>query len=253
MRSEATWWSSKTCPVVRSVSLHGILARFAAPEQRQPGRNRFAAARKTAIIGHRRPNHDSPADTIVEILCRRIETDGAQPGAGREARRANTWLTWNELAADVAAVAAALVRAGRQPGDRVAQVSENRYEWIIADLAIQMAGAIHVPIHAPLTGPQIAWQVRHSGAEGRAALRPAAGGQAGAAGGELPAGRRVGCLRRVPEPLAGRADRHAGRLAGRSRLVEGHRRRLPDAQEPSPPIRWRQSSTPPARPASPRA
>ncbi len=44
------------------------------------------------------------------------------------------------------------------------QVSENRYEWIVADLAILLSGAIHVPVHASLTGPQIAYQIRDSGA-----------------------------------------------------------------------------------------
>ena len=34
-----------------------------------------------------------------------------------------------------------------------------------ADLAIQMAQAVHVPVHASLAGPQIAYQIRASGAK----------------------------------------------------------------------------------------
>jgi long-chain acyl-CoA synthetase len=105
------------------------------------------------------------ADTIVEILCRRIETDGERLALAVKRGGQYQWLTWNELASAVAEMAAVLVHLGVRRGDRVAHVSENRYEWIIADFGIQMAGAIHVPIHAPLTGPQIAWQVRHSGAK----------------------------------------------------------------------------------------
>src|SRR5205814_2080020 len=52
---------------------------------------------------------------------------------------------------------------GIEPSDRVALVSENRYEWIVVDLAIQLARGVHVPIHPTLAGPQIAWQLRHCG------------------------------------------------------------------------------------------
>lgn len=61
-------------------------------------------------------------------------------------------------------VAKWLVEQGIESGDRVAQLSENRYEWLIADLAMHVAGAVHVPIHAPLTGQQAAFQIRDSGA-----------------------------------------------------------------------------------------
>ncbi len=43
-------------------------------------------------------------------------------------------------------------------------VSPNRYEWIVCDLAIQLARAVHVPVHASLSGPQIAHQIVDSGA-----------------------------------------------------------------------------------------
>ena len=105
------------------------------------------------------------AYTIVETLCRRIETDGPRPALAVKRDAQYQWLTWDEVSAAIVKAVAALVHLGVRPSDRVAQVSENRYEWIIADLAIQMAGAIHVPIHAPLTGVQIAWQIRHSGAK----------------------------------------------------------------------------------------
>ena len=70
---------------------------------------------------------------------------------------------WNELAQEVGRLAAGLRRAGVQPGDRVAQVSENRYEWILVDLAVHLARGVHVAIHASLSGPQIAHQISDSG------------------------------------------------------------------------------------------
>jgi long-chain acyl-CoA synthetase len=71
----------------------------------------------------------------------------------------------SSLASEVRTWAAFLVQLGVEPGDRVIHVSENRYEWIVTDLAIQFARGIHVPVHAPLTGPQIAWQIQDSGAK----------------------------------------------------------------------------------------
>src|SRR5690606_27833301 len=65
---------------------------------------------------------------------------------------------------EVYRLADALLHLGLVPGDRVAHVSENRHEWMITDLALHLAGLVHVPIHAPLSGPQIAWQIRGSGA-----------------------------------------------------------------------------------------
>ncbi len=74
-------------------------------------------------------------------------------------------LTWGQIGQDVQRAAAALVRLGVEPGDRVVQISENRYEWIVTDLAVQVVGGVHTPIHAPLTGAQIVWQIRHSDAK----------------------------------------------------------------------------------------
>ncbi|NIM20175.1 MAG: AMP-binding protein [Candidatus Latescibacteria bacterium] len=51
-------------------------------------------------------------------------------------------------------------------GDRVALLSENRPEWVIADLAILSAGCINVPIYTSLPAAQIAYILRD--AEARA-------------------------------------------------------------------------------------
>ena len=61
------------------------------------------------------------------------------------------------------AVAAALVDAGLEPGDRVGLLAENRVEWLIADMAILAAAAVNVPPHAPLTARQIQFQLQDAG------------------------------------------------------------------------------------------
>src|SRR5258706_11172102 len=60
-------------------------------------------------------------------------------------------LSWAEAENAVTRLAPALVSNGIEPGDRVALVSENRPEWIIADLAIMSAGAITVPAYVTNT------------------------------------------------------------------------------------------------------
>ena len=69
------------------------------------------------------------------------------------AKRDGSWqpLTWNETADRVIALAAGLQNLGLKPGDRVALISENRPEWVIADLAIMAAGGITVPAYTTNT------------------------------------------------------------------------------------------------------
>jgi long-chain acyl-CoA synthetase len=90
------------------------------------------------------------------------------------------------LAADARRTAAALVTLGVQPEDRVIQVSENRYEWIVLDLAIHMARGIHVAVHCTLTGPQIAYQIVNSGATLVVVSGPEQAAKLAAVAGQLP-------------------------------------------------------------------
>ena len=70
-----------------------------------------------------------------------------------------------EFAAQVAGVARALQSYGIHCGDRVAILSENRHEWVVADFACLMRGAIVVPIYTTLTSVQTAYLLRDSGAQ----------------------------------------------------------------------------------------
>lgn len=70
--------------------------------------------------------------------------------------------TWQQLADDVLRMTAYMHRMGVQPADRVVLWSDNRYEWIVVDLAIQSLGAIHVPLHGSLPAAGAAAQITHS-------------------------------------------------------------------------------------------
>lgn len=60
-----------------------------------------------------------------------------------------------ELQQKVECFAIGLMEFGLKTGDRIGIVSENRIEWIIADLAIASIGAISVPVFPTLTSKQL--------------------------------------------------------------------------------------------------
>lgn len=72
--------------------------------------------------------------------------------------------SWNEAARQVGALAQSLRSLGLQPGDRVALVSENRPEWLIADVAIMAAGCVTVPTYTTNTTRDHAHILSNSGA-----------------------------------------------------------------------------------------
>jgi long-chain acyl-CoA synthetase len=75
-------------------------------------------------------------------------------------------VTWRQYRLEADRAAAGLVELGIQAGDRVGLLSENRPEWLVADVAILSAGAADVPIHAPSSPPQVQYQLSHSGSRG---------------------------------------------------------------------------------------
>jgi long-chain acyl-CoA synthetase len=102
--------------------------------------------------------------TIRSFLSHTLERRGNESALGTICKGELRWRTWGEIGRDVEALAGELRLAGVARGDRVAQVSENRYEWIVIDLALHKLGAVHVPIHVSLAGEQIAEQIALCGA-----------------------------------------------------------------------------------------
>jgi long-chain acyl-CoA synthetase len=101
---------------------------------------------------------------LIDLLRRQAERLGPLPALSFKRDGLYHDLTWTQYHADARAGAAALIEAGVRPGDRVGLVSENRVEWLIADMAILTAGAVNVPPHAPLTARQIHYQLEDAGA-----------------------------------------------------------------------------------------
>ena len=80
------------------------------------------------------------------------------------ARGASEWIAISstEFRRRTLAVSAALRAWGIAKGDRVAILSENRPEWVIADFAILLCGAVTVPIYATVTAEQVLYVLRDS-------------------------------------------------------------------------------------------
>ncbi|MBN7797602.1 AMP-binding protein [Parahaliea mediterranea] len=73
--------------------------------------------------------------------------------------------SWAQVADNARRVAAYLVSLDLEPGSRIALMSSNCAYWIMADLAIWLAGHISVPIYPVLTGNSVKQILDHSGAE----------------------------------------------------------------------------------------
>jgi long-chain acyl-CoA synthetase len=78
-----------------------------------------------------------------------------------------TWkpITSDELYGRVRALADVLRGWGVAKGDRVAILSENRWEWPVTDFATLAIGAVDVPLYPTLTPEQIGYMLRDSGAK----------------------------------------------------------------------------------------
>ena len=72
--------------------------------------------------------------------------------------------TFRQAYDDAARLASALLNLGLAPGDRVAILSKNCAEWVIADVAISMAGLVSVPIYPTAGTDTISYVLEHSGA-----------------------------------------------------------------------------------------
>ena len=97
------------------------------------------------------------ADTLIGIFLETMDTHRKPDQFMRKTAQGWESIAAERALADVESAALALRDLGVEKGDRVALLSENRYEWPVVDLAVLGLGAALVPIYPTLT----AQQVRH--------------------------------------------------------------------------------------------
>jgi long-chain acyl-CoA synthetase len=88
---------------------------------------------------------------LVTMFFARAKAKGEKPFLWAKSDGRWQSISWNEAARQVAALAASLNKLGLEKGDRVMLVSENRPEWLIADLGIMAAGCVTVPTYTTNT------------------------------------------------------------------------------------------------------
>ena len=90
-------------------------------------------------------------DNLVTMFFTRVAEKGDAPFLWRKTDKGWASQSWREVAEAVSSLAQALTELGITRGDRVMLVSENRPEWLIADLAIMAAGGVTVPAYVTNT------------------------------------------------------------------------------------------------------
>jgi long-chain acyl-CoA synthetase len=105
----------------------------------------------------------APLSVINELFLRVADSANA---------RAIVWQDefgqWQPISSDqiyqrVRRLAETFLAWGAKKGERIALISENRWEWAIADFATLAIGAVDVPIYPTLTGEQIAVLIHDAG------------------------------------------------------------------------------------------
>ncbi len=101
---------------------------------------------------------------LMALFAARVRRSAHQPALRHKQGgvwRTTSWAQWEDASRSLAA---ALGRLGVERGERVALVSRTRREWVFADLAIAMAGAVSVPVYPSLAADQCCAILEDSGA-----------------------------------------------------------------------------------------
>lgn len=109
-------------------------------------------------------------ETLTELfvnLKKKYEGDAKKRAFARKPSTDDPYesITWNEAAGDIHTLAAYLARHGIEAGDRVAILSENRYEWAVFDLALQLIGGVNVSLYTSLPAGQVKYILQNSEAK----------------------------------------------------------------------------------------
>ncbi len=111
-----------------------------------------------------RPAEGLNYPNLVQLFAARVRRTPHAPALRHKS--ASTWktLTWTQWWEAAREVAAGLIATfGLRAGDTVAICAPTRVEWILADLAVAMAGAISVPIYPSLTEDNVRYILADSG------------------------------------------------------------------------------------------
>jgi long-chain acyl-CoA synthetase len=107
-------------------------------------------------------NRDWP--NLAAMFFAQAQSRGDRPFLWARRQGVYVPVSWREAAERVSDLARGLRALGLERGDRVGLVSENRPEWVIADLAIIAAGGVTVPAYTTHTVEDHRYVLANSGA-----------------------------------------------------------------------------------------
>lgn len=105
------------------------------------------------------------ASNVVQMFLDRAKISASLPAARSKSDGAWRDVTWGEFADRARRVSNALLALGVQKGDRICLMGDTTFEWVVADLGIQGAGAITVPIYQSNLPDECQYVADNSGAE----------------------------------------------------------------------------------------
>jgi long-chain acyl-CoA synthetase len=98
-----------------------------------------------------------------ELLDEWVKPHGNRVFLPRRRARSDEAITFRRLLDDQELLSAGLAGLGIRRGDRVGLLAENRYEWLLADLATTYIGAVDVPRGSDTSPAEILFILQHSG------------------------------------------------------------------------------------------
>lgn len=104
----------------------------------------------------------SPASE--RTIPRLVEASAAAFGDGSAIEDGDTRLDFATLHAEALRATRAFMATGVEPGDRASIWAHNIWEWVVAAVGLQGAGAVLVPLSTRLKGIEAGYQLRKSGA-----------------------------------------------------------------------------------------
>lgn len=101
-------------------------------------------------------------NTLPQLLAERAKSEPTRVALRQKERGIWKPLTWADYAAEARAVACGLIAAGLKAGDHVAILSENRKEWVIAEMGIGMARAVTVGVYSTSPAEEVGYVIAHA-------------------------------------------------------------------------------------------
>jgi len=100
--------------------------------------------------------------TINQVFRNRVQKYGSRIALEKKLNGKWDSVSWEDYYKRAAYVGLALKDMGLQKGDRVSLLSENRLEWLYADMGVLGAGGCIVPIYPTLIDEEVEYIVSHS-------------------------------------------------------------------------------------------